>query len=238
MTHSGACSFSVAPGNDYKFTGKERDSESGLDEFGARYYAICDGTFHDSGLGCENQHLAGIGRQDQDTSVGQIGAAVGDFVATVQGGVEVLAGGPAQAGGVVACGSGVGCLVTAPAVVAGTAAEVHGAATATEGVGHLLSKALANTKDGGARTEPSLPSRTVVKEGGVEITHNYRGNDHGPAHLHVDGEGPSTRTGMNGKPLRGNPELSAAQRNVVQDNKSVIRNAVDRIQRWFSFNNQ
>ncbi len=32
-------------GNTYKFTGKERDSESGLDEFGARYYSSALGRF-------------------------------------------------------------------------------------------------------------------------------------------------------------------------------------------------
>jgi hypothetical protein len=51
MTHSGACSFSVASGHGCKFTGKERDSESNLDMFGARYYAIYDGALHDSRLG-------------------------------------------------------------------------------------------------------------------------------------------------------------------------------------------
>jgi len=39
MTRSGACSFSVAFPNAYKFTGKERDAESNLDDFGARYYS-------------------------------------------------------------------------------------------------------------------------------------------------------------------------------------------------------
>ena len=32
-------------GNNYKFTGKERDSETGLDEFGARYYSSFYGRF-------------------------------------------------------------------------------------------------------------------------------------------------------------------------------------------------
>jgi RHS repeat-associated protein len=31
--------------NHYKFTGKERDGESGLDYFGARYYASAQGRF-------------------------------------------------------------------------------------------------------------------------------------------------------------------------------------------------
>jgi RHS repeat-associated protein len=34
----------------YKFTGKERDSESGLDNFGARYYASTMGRFNGSAL--------------------------------------------------------------------------------------------------------------------------------------------------------------------------------------------
>ena len=40
-----ACSFSVAFLNGYKFTGKERDPESGLDMFGARYYGSGLGRF-------------------------------------------------------------------------------------------------------------------------------------------------------------------------------------------------
>jgi RHS repeat-associated protein len=39
MTQTAACSFSVVSRYDCKFTGKERDSETSLDYFGARYYA-------------------------------------------------------------------------------------------------------------------------------------------------------------------------------------------------------
>jgi hypothetical protein len=38
MMPQGACSFSRASLGPYKLNGKERDSESGLDMFGARYY--------------------------------------------------------------------------------------------------------------------------------------------------------------------------------------------------------
>src|SRR5258708_13920358 len=44
-TQSHACSFSVAFRNGYKFTGKERDAESGLDDFDARHYASTMGRF-------------------------------------------------------------------------------------------------------------------------------------------------------------------------------------------------
>jgi len=45
MMSSGACSFRVASWNHYKFTGKERDTESGLDYFGARHDASSLGRF-------------------------------------------------------------------------------------------------------------------------------------------------------------------------------------------------
>lgn len=44
-TPSKACSFSVAFRSHYKFTGKEHDSESGLDYFGARYFGSNLGRF-------------------------------------------------------------------------------------------------------------------------------------------------------------------------------------------------
>jgi RHS repeat-associated protein len=45
MMYSGVCSFSVAYRNHYKFTGKERDAESGLDNFEARYFGSSMGRF-------------------------------------------------------------------------------------------------------------------------------------------------------------------------------------------------
>ncbi len=41
----GERAVSSTSGNPYKFTGKERDAESGLDDFGARYYASAYGRF-------------------------------------------------------------------------------------------------------------------------------------------------------------------------------------------------
>jgi hypothetical protein len=54
----------------------------------------------------------------------------------------------------------------------------------------------------------------------------------------VEGEGPSTKIGQNGKPIEGSPELSPTQQQVVNNNKGVIRKAVDQIMRYFNFNNQ
>ncbi len=96
----------------------------------------------------------------------------------------------------------------------------------------------AATKLSGTITEPNLPAKTVVKEGDVEIVHYTRSGDHGPAHLHVEGGGKSTRIGQNGKPLKGSPELSSAQKAAVDANKSQIRKAVKQIMKWNRFNNQ
>jgi hypothetical protein len=45
MTPPCTCSFSLAFWLAYKFTGKERDTETGLDYFGARYYSQNIGRF-------------------------------------------------------------------------------------------------------------------------------------------------------------------------------------------------
>jgi len=45
MMDSGACSRQRGVSDVYKFTGKERDTESGLDMFGARYYGSSLGRF-------------------------------------------------------------------------------------------------------------------------------------------------------------------------------------------------
>ena len=87
----------------------------------------------------------------------------------------------------------------------------------------------------GLNTAPTLPSSQIVKEDGVFITHNYHQNDHLPAHAHVTGEGPAVKIGANGKPLKGEPPLSAKQQKVVSRNKSVIRAKINKINKWFKF---
>jgi RHS repeat-associated protein len=159
----------------YKFTGKERDPESGLDDFDARFYSSPFGRFmtpdweakptdvpyanfgnpqslnlysyvqnnptttgDPDGHECDacatamnflsaaanawtSDNALGAGRQTQTTETGRIGAAVGDFGATVTGGVETLVGGggngsgtlnPGQSAGPGAPGSGGAVLLT------------------------------------------------------------------------------------------------------------------------------
>jgi RHS repeat-associated protein len=191
----------------YKFEGKERDTETQNDDFGAREYSWrfgrwlssdwsfvpvpvpyanlsnpqtlnlyamvaddpesftdldghgsngeCYGFFSCLGNALLTDNVLGIGRQDPNNSSGTVGAAVGDFVATVQGAVETVVSAPVAVGGGALCATGVGCLVGAPAVAVGVAGTLQGSATASEGFGHLLSTALKST-DGasGASSEP------------------------------------------------------------------------------------
>lgn len=95
------------------------------------------------------------------------------------------------------------------------------------------------TKRGGRFTEPTLPANPVVSERGVVIRY-YLGTtggriEHGPPHLHVTGRGPSTRIGQLGRPIAGEPELSAAQADVTRRHQRLIRRAVRKIARWHFF---
>ncbi|RJT44907.1 RHS repeat-associated core domain-containing protein, partial [Rahnella woolbedingensis] len=94
-----------------------------------------------------------------------------------------------------------------------------------------------STKGNGKFTEPELPPKLVAKQGDVEIVHYTRSGDHGPAHLHVNGGGPETKIGQTGKPIKGSPVPTTKQQAVIDANKSVIRKTVDKIQRWFRFQN-
>jgi hypothetical protein len=87
-------------------------------------------------------------------------------------------------------------------------------------------------KQGGRFTEPDLPPRLIVDEGGVTIEHLYRSGDHGPPHLHVSGQGNATRVGQNGKPIERSPPLSADQEAVIAANRRAIRKAVRKIGSW------
>ena len=87
----------------------------------------------------------------------------------------------------------------------------------------------AGCKQGGKLIEPTLPPKHIVETKGVRIEHYYASNDHAPPHAHVSGKGPKTKIGMNGKPLKGEPELSADQASVVEEHLSTIRTAINKI---------
>ncbi len=83
----------------------------------------------------KSDNVLGIGREEQTTAAGQIGAAVGDLGATAQGLYQMNVGSTAAAAGLLTePESNVGGAAVA---VAGAAVAVQGAATAVEGVTHV-----------------------------------------------------------------------------------------------------
>ena len=48
-------------------------------------------------------------------------------------------------------------------------------------------------------------------------------------------DGGKTRIGANGKPLKGDPELTKAQKKVVEDNLPTIRSAGKKIGKWLDY---
>ena len=104
------------------------------------------------------------------------------------------------------------------------ASKVDNAITSTSKVvnGIKSSKNVTNAPKGRRGT-------TIAKKNGVTIE-TYGSNDvHKPAHAHVKGKGKHVRIGPNGKPLKGQPELSNQQKNVVDENISAIRREVNKI---------
>jgi RHS repeat-associated protein len=94
------------------------------------------------------------------------------------------------------------------------------------------------TKNGGKLTEPKLPPKTVAQKGDIKAVHYTKSGDHGPAHLHIKGGGAEVKIGQNGKPLKGQPALSAAQQAFVNSNKGIIRKAITQIQKYHKYSNQ
>lgn len=86
-----------------------------------------------------------------------------------------------------------------------------------------IEKSIENVVEGGRA------GKTIVKENGV-IVKSYGSNDaHKPAHAHVLGGGKDVRVGPNGKPLKGQPELSDKQKKVIDNNRKEIRKEVNAV---------
>lgn len=92
------------------------------------------------------------------------------------------------------------------------------------------------TKRGGKYPQPLMPPRTLVRQNGVTIENYYCSQgDHGPPHLHLHGKGDETRIGQNGHPLKNDPAPSPAQKEVISDNRALIRKALKKIGRWYYY---
>jgi RHS repeat-associated protein len=218
-----------ADATEQHFTGKDRDAESGLDYFEARYLTSDLGRFmtpdwaakpaavpyadfgdpqslniysyvrnnplsrvdadghvdwEDVGNfvnGLANAVLSdnrlGIGRQEQSTDAGRLGAMAGDVLAVVQGSHETALGyeGMITGGGLTVTGEG--ALPGVAVVGAGAAVVAHGAAVSGQGVGHL---AMALTKPasgkGSVPKEQRAKPRTATDKERVEMRKEQGGN--------------------------------------------------------------
>ena len=241
------------------FTQHEHDTESGNDYFGARYYASSIGRFLSPDWSAKEEPVPyaklddpqtlnlysfvgnnPLARADADGHCFPLCLAVAGGGALLADEAPLAATGPSGWTVIGATALGVGGYALYEHYHQDTPAPPATPAPTTSAAGQSTpaSPQEPNRKDGGSKTEPNLPKKTVANEDGVEIKHFTRSGDHGPAHLHVEGGGESTKIGMNGKPLSGSPELSSTQQSVVNNNLSTIRSAVDKIQRWFGFNSK
>ena len=74
-------------------------------------------------------------------------------------------------------------------------------------------------------------AKTIVDEGGVQITHNYP-DDHGsPVHVHVSSDSGMTRVGPNGYPLNGDRVLSHTENKIFWRNIKKIRKVIKKLQK-------
>ena len=272
--------------NTYKFTGKERDSESGLDDFGARYYSSQYGRFatpdwsasptaipyadfgnpqsfnlygyvknkplayayaDPDGHCCSlddmvnfvggltnaygSDNLAGAGRQEQTTGAGRKGQVVGDFIAGVQGDVEVLLGAGGEIAGTALDTTGVGALVGVPANVLSAGLIAHGGTTAAEGGGHLLKSSVENNS-GNAPYENTPENQERMKEGKAPI-----GKDGKPVELHHEGQNADGQVReMTQTDHRLGDNFKKNHSNTGQQSSQIDRNQANQAQRkhWWS----
>jgi hypothetical protein len=179
-----------------------------------------------------------------NTKAREVGRGIGQFVGSF---IQFVVGGIVEGAGDLSLITPGGQLVAVPAVAAGKAAQAN--ALVNVGVAsHTLNNALqmASTKEGGAKTEPTLPKNPIVDDKGVKITYNKPGlpdeprlpgvpREHGPTHLHVKGKGPEITIGQAGKPLDPGLKPTPAQQKVIDEYKQKIEKVVDKLQRWYKF---
>ncbi|MEG3840382.1 hypothetical protein [Microcoleus sp. herbarium14] len=118
------------------------------------------------------------------------GRTFGDGAAIVTGILEIIGGGGAAGGGGSLCVTGFGCIAGAPAIVAGTALGLHGAATTSRGLANILADIAENlgvvfqsssgSNGGGRSYEPPASSRQTY-DGDTMVQWRTTPNDSRPA---------------------------------------------------------
>ena len=150
------------------------------------------------------------------------------------GGGTMLAGETVTAAGVAVTVGSVGTASAAsiPAAVSGVAVTEAGAIMAASGM-NMMSNARQN-KDAGydrGKKGEGRSGSTIAKEGEVSIQSYGTGDVHKPAHAHVKGGGKEVRIGPKGHPLKGEPNLSKQQQNIVEKYKNKIRKELNKVGR-------
>ena len=150
------------------------------------------------------------------------------------GGGTMLAGETVTAAGVAVTVGSVGTASAAsiPAAVSGVAVTEAGAIMTASGM-NMMSNARQNKNAGydrGKKGEGRSGS-TIAKEGEVSIQSYGTGDVHKPAHAHVKGGGKEVRIGPKGHPLKGEPNLSKQQQNIVEKYKNKIRKELNKVGR-------
>ena len=218
-----------------EFTAKERDEESDLDYFGARYYGSSLGRFtsvdpNNAGVRLGNPQswngygysinnplryvdpdgrdfldavegfanafgsnaVGGIGRvsvgsRPSEAGDFRLGQAVGDAASVVVGTLEVLGGFGTGAGGVAACGTGVGCAATPAAVATSSVLVVQGGTLAATGLGHLAVASQDNNPTSGSDAPYEATPENIdrMKQGKAPLDSDGR-----PVELHHQNQRP------------------------------------------------
>jgi hypothetical protein len=124
---------------------------------------------------------------------------------------------------------GIGVLADATAVVLPGVPGGVGAGIKAVRVGDKVTDVVQSGKTAEKVVEGGRAGKTIAKENGVTVK-SYGTNDaHKPAHAHVKGGGKEVRVGPNGKPLKGQPELTDKQKKVIDNNRTEIRKEVNAV---------